>query len=248
MRSKYKEALVLSRNFGNRSVEETRRLYKIIQQAVSVAQRRKGTDTPSKDAIAFLVKVYEPYVKKVAGKYYPFVEKRMEFNDVLQETYLMFLTLLYRYDKNIASFSYFMKLLLPQHMYVWVEKVMSDNFLPVDIKVIETSLSHPDLDETNKVYDYYDSKILENEYINYILERSEKSSRSSTVKEVCLKVFLGSTTCSALSKELGITYHAVYEIINKIKKELKYFFHENMFSEYVLSSTGRVVSYNYGRK
>ena len=55
---------------------------------------------------------------------------------------------------------------------------------------------------------------------------------------MCNKIFLGNTTCSELATELGISYHAVYEIINKIKKELVFFFNENSFGEYIVTSTG----------
>lgn len=245
MKSEYVEMLKLSRNFRNRSIDATRKLYNAIQEAASLAIIKKDKDKASQEAIDFLVKIYEPYIKKIAGKFFPFVESKMDFNDVLQETYLIFLTLLYRYDKNISSFSYFIKLLLPQHVYVWVEKISSEDCSPIDTLVIEDSLSHPNLDKEDKVYVYFNSKILEAEYINYILDRSEKSSRSNTVREVCLKIFLGSSTCSTLSRELGITYHAVYEIVNKIKKELRFFFNNNLFSEYVISSTGTISSYQY---
>jgi len=236
---KYIKAVKSSRNFNNRSQEETRKLYQTIQKAVALAL--KSDD----EAIEFLVEVYNPYVKKIAGKYYAYVSSKMEYEDVLQETFVMFLTLLYRYNKDIASFSYYIKMLLPQHMYVWVEKVCLDKSIPIDIGTIETTIAHPELDNIDKVYNYNDSRIVEDEYTQFILKRSEKSSRSPTVKAVCLKVFLGSTTCSELSKELGITYHAVYEIVNKIKKELQYFFHDNAFSGFEMTSTGLEEMYIY---
>lgn len=235
----YKKAIKSSRNFNNRSQEETRKLYQNIQKAVVLALKEDN------NAIDFLVEIYEPYIKKIAGKYYTYVSNRMDYNDVLQETFVMFLTLLYRYNKDIASFSYYIKMLLPQHMYVWVEKVNIDKSIPIDVGTIENTLPHPEFDDTHKVYSYFDSRIVEDEYIEFILKRSEKSSRSPTVKAVCLKIFLGSTTCSELSKELGITYHAVYEIVNKIKKELQYFFHDNAFSGYEMTSTGMSIVYKY---
>jgi RNA polymerase sigma factor (sigma-70 family) len=237
-RPEYLGAIKSSRNFNNRSKEETRKLLNLIQKAAGLAVREKGETRESREAIEFLAKVFEPYIKKIAGKCFSFVKNRMDFDDILQETNAMFLKLLYRYDKSIASFSYYTSHMLKAHMSEWVSQSSSDEWIPVDVKTLETTLTHPDLDESDKVYDSFNIKILEKEYIQYIMARSEKASRSTTVKEVCLKVFLGSTTCSDLSKELGISYHAVYEVINKIKKELRYFFHASPFSEYVISSTG----------
>ena len=232
----YAEAMRLSRNFNNRSVEETKKLYGTIQKAVAFAQRKNGKD--SELAMAFLLEVYEPYVKKIAGRYYPYVENPMEFDDVFQEVCVIFLLLTYKYNKDIASFSYYINLMLPQYMNVWIQKINSIKITPVDIKVIESTLSHPAFDTSEKVFDYFNGLIFEKEYTTFIQKRSERSSRSNTVKEVCHKIFLGNTTCSELANELGISYHAVYEIINKIKKELVVFFNQNNFGEYFVTSTG----------
>lgn len=232
----YEEAVRLSRNFNSRSVEETKQLYSTIQDAVALAQIKEGKE--SELAMNFLLEVYEPYVKKIAGRYFPYVETPIEFDDVFQEVCVIFLLLTYKYNKDISSFSYYINLMLPQYMNVWMQKVNSSSTTPVDIKVIESTLCHPAFDTAEKVFDYFNGLIFEKEYTAFIQKRSEKSSRSSTVKEVCQRIFLGNTTCSELADELNISYHAVYEIINKIKKELVLFFNENNFGEYVVTSTG----------
>jgi len=239
----YEKAVRLSRNFNSRSAEDTKELYGIIQRAVKLAQRGKEdnigrNDREVKRAKAFLLEVYEPYIKKMAGKYFPSVETPLDFEDVIQEVYLIFLSLINKYDENISSFSYYINLMLPQYMSVWVHKINSTVYVPVDIKIVEATLCHPAFDSSVKVYDYLNGWILEKEFVSFIEERSMKSSRSETVKEVCDKIFLGNTTCSELATELGISYHAVYEIINKIKMELRHFFNENLFSEYTVTSTG----------
>jgi RNA polymerase sigma factor (sigma-70 family) len=252
----YKEAIRLSRAFNNRSVEDTKKLYSTIQKAVHLAQKKEGVE--SENALSFLIEVYEPYIKKISGKYFTYVSNPLEYEDVLQEVYVIFLVLTYKYDKLISSFSYYINLMLPQYMNVWLQKITQTYSIPVDIKIIESTVSHPSLDTADKVYDYLNGTILEREYIHFIEERAKKNSRSNTVKEVCDKIFLGNTTCSELAQELGISYHAVYEIINKIKKELRFFFNSNRFSEYYITSTGEYMqtgdyekinfSYHYGTK
>jgi len=233
MKEKYARALVLSRNFNSRTLEETKELYKTIQQAVAFVQK-KGEE--SEAAATFLAKIYEPYIKKITGKFYPFVDSKLEFEDVLQEAYALFMVLIFKYNKKIASFSYYIKSMLPKHVDVWTKKINDTNrFSSIDIRSVEDTIYHP---YTENSEGYFESKILEQEYINFIIERSKRSSRSDTVREVCNKIFLGNTTCSDLAKELNISYHAVYEIMNKIKAELKWFFSANQFSEFTMTSTG----------
>lgn len=232
----YSEAIRISRNFNNRSLDDTKKLYSTIQDAVDLAQEQDGIK--SEKAINFLIEVYEPYIKKISGRYYPYVEIPFEFDDVYQEVCVIFLLLTYRYKKEISSFSYYINYMLPQYMNVWMQKINSNNITPIDLKVIESTISHPAFDSEEKVFDYFNGLIFEKEYTAFIIERSKRSSRSNTVKEVCYKIFLGSTTCSELANELGISYHAVYEIIMKIKKELVEFFNENNFGEYIVTSTG----------
>lgn len=242
----YKDAIQLSRNFSNRSAEETKVLYNTIQQAVSLA--KKKSERESELALEFLLEIYKPFIKKIAGKYFSYIESPMEFDDVIQEVYVIFLMLIYKYDKDISSFSYYIKLMLPQYMNVWLQKINADSFIPVDVNIIEATYSNPSLNSSSKVFNYFDSLILEKEFVNFIEERSEKSSRSKTVKEVCNKIFLGNTTCSELASELNISYHAVYEIINKIKRELIYFFNQSGFSEYFITSTGEYRKTSTGRE
>jgi len=237
MREIYKEALALSRKFNTRNIEETKKLYSIIQDAVALAQK-EGDSRDTEEAISFLTKVYEPYLKTIAGKYYPYVETKLEFEDVLHEVYVIFLILLGRYDSMIASFSYFIKKMLPKNVYVWVDKLRSKKYITIDVQSVEDTLFYLNMEDCDTVFEYFNTAILEKEYIDFIIERSKKSNRSDTVRQVCNKIFLGSMTCSELANELDITYHAVYEVMNKIKRELMFFFGENRYSGVLVTSTG----------
>jgi predicted DNA-binding protein YlxM (UPF0122 family) len=65
-----------------------------------------------------------------------------------------------------------------------------------------------------------------------------KKSRSDTNKTVCTDYFLGSKSCGEIAENLDISYQAVYEIIKKIKKELRDHLHENKYVNFVKTSTG----------
>jgi RNA polymerase sigma factor (sigma-70 family) len=228
--------LKISKNFSNRGSEDTELLYHIIEEAVDIVQSddKKHHST----AMGFLVSVYEPYIKKLASKIYKKMDTFVEYEDVLQETRLMFIQLVYRYKKEISSFSYYIKYLLPQHMYVWYKKYRDTYTTPVDTQSLETWITHPKFKEEAAVFEFLNSRILENDYIEFIERRAEKKSRSLTVKNVCYRYFLGSESCAAIAHDLGISYHAVYEIIGKIKKELRVFLHESRYTDYKITSTG----------
>jgi len=229
----YKEGINLSRNFNKRSLDDSKKLYAIIQTAVDNAQNTQCTQS-----ISFLAEVYEPYIKKISYKAFSKAGTSVEFQDALQETYVTFVNLIYKYNKTISSFSYYINNLLPQYMHVWAQKVRLSHHVPVDIKIVESTLGHPLLDTSDKVFDSLNIFVFEQEYLDFIEKRALKISRSKTVKEVCIYYFLGHESCSTIAQRLGITYHAVYEIINKIKEEVKVFLSQSAFCYYHSTSTG----------
>lgn len=233
---KYNLGVEISKNFEHRNEEDTQLLYQIIQEAAELIQT--GTDKQKDVAMGFVVSVYEPYIKKLSSKIYQKVKKYIEYDDVLQETYTIFIQLIYRYKKEIASFSYYVTFVLPQHMYVWSTKVKKSYQAPIDTSLLEEKITNPFLKDEDAVFNYLVSRILENDYVTFIEDRAKKKSRSSTVQHVCYDYFLGSKSCSTIASELNISYHAVYEIIGKIKKELKVFLHESVYTDIELTSTG----------
>jgi len=235
-KDKYNLGVNISKNFEKRNDEDTQLLYKIIQEAAELVQQ--GTDKQKDVAMGFVVSVYEPYIKKLSSKIYQKIKKYVEYDDVLQETYTIFIQLIYRYKKEMASFSYYITFVLPQHMYVWSTKVKKSYQAPIDTSILEEKMTNPFLKDEEEVFDYLVSRILENDYVAFIEHRAKKKSRSPTVERVCYDYFLGSKSCSTIANDLGISYHAVYEIIGKIKKELKNFLNESIFTDIELTSTG----------
>jgi RNA polymerase sigma factor (sigma-70 family) len=241
----YDEGMSISRNFENRKEKETEKLYDIIKSSIYYVQF--GTTQQREKAVSFLTSIFEPYIRKISSKIYNNLRNSHEYGDILQETYTMFLTLLKRYNPAIASFSYYIGSMLPIHMSRWAEKEMNNNSLNIPVDIKDYTMVDPLYANSDSVDSYFNSYVLTQEYKVFITHRSERHARSRTVKEVCNKYFLGHNTCSEIAKDLGVSYHAVYEIIGKIKKELKSFFQASAFSEYYISSTGRVVEKAYCR-
>lgn len=235
----YKEGLTLSQEFEKRSQVDTIKLYEIIKFAIIKALDATGGKEQQK-AIDFLADIYKPYLRKISSKVYQNLKGHLEYADVIQETYAMFLTLLSKYNAATSAFSYYISVMLPQHMNRWAERELLYKSMNVLIDVREYSVIDPKQNSTSSVEDSLNSFILSEEYREFIMARAEKQSRSSTVKEVCHRYFLGKCTCSSIADDLGISYHAVYEIIGKIKVELKEFFFNNQFSNYYISSSGYI--------
>ena len=241
----YDEGMSISRNFENRASSDTERLYNIIKRAIVFVQQ--GTEKEKEKALAFLTELFEPLMRKISSKIYNYLRGSLEYLDVLQETYTMFLTLLNKYNPERASFSYFIGSMLPQHMKRWAEKEVFHNNIHIAVDIKDYTIIDPAFSSAESVEAHLNAFVLTQEYKEFIQKRAERQSRSSTVKEVCYRYFLGESTCQEIANDLGISYHAVYEIIGKIKKELHQFFHQSAFSEYYISSTGSICKDNrYG--
>jgi RNA polymerase sigma factor (sigma-70 family) len=232
----YDEGMTISRDFEEREAKDTEKLYDIIKKAIWYV--KEGNDTQREKATKFLLELFEPLVRKVSSKIFQYIKGRVDYADVLQETYTMFLSLLNRYNPGRSAFTYYIGVMLPQHMNRWVEREVLYNVVNIPVDMKEYSLADPTFSSTDSVSSYLNAYVLSKEYTAFIEQRSLRHSRSTTVHEVCHRYFLGRSSCSEIAKDLNISYHAVYEIIGKIKKELEQFFYYNIFSEYFISSTG----------
>ena len=232
------EGISISRNFEDRKSSDTERLYTIIKEAVVFI--KEGTDEEQTKALAFITELFEPLMRKISSKIYNYLRGSLEYTDVLQETYTMFLTLLDRYNPERASFSYYIGSMLPQHMKRWAEKEVFHHNVNIAIDIKDYTIVDPLFNSMESVEEQLNAFVLTREYKSFIRKRAKRPSRSNTVREVCHKYFLGENTCQEIATDLGISYHAVYEIIGKIKDELRQFFHNSVFSEYYMTSTGGV--------
>lgn len=230
----FKIGLELSKNFKERTETETELLNEIILSAIQLVH----TDDKHKDiAINFLVTIYEPLIKKSASKVYSKFKSILEYEDVLQECYLLFLKLVNKFKNNEAPFSWYINYFLPQTLYVWGRSVRKNQHVQMDFNSdlpYEHAFSNYNRDSMEE-FDFY---ILEKEYIAFMQERATKKSKSDTTRIVCEKFFLGGANCTEISHDIGISYQAVYEIINRIKAEFKVFLQESKYSPFIMTSTG----------
>lgn len=220
----------LSRSFETRTQVETQELYDTIKNAVLCSQNPQNAD--SDKALQFIVFVFDPLIKKIASKLYLYIKDYEEYEDILQETYATFIRLVYGYNPSISAFPYYIRNMLPRQVKAWSQRTKKRSYFPIDTVIVDNALADPHLNTKDNVYDRYNSYIVDGEIEEFILQRAEKKAKSDTVREVCYNYFLGGMTCTTLAKKLNISYHAVYEIINRIKAELQIFVQESSFTEF----------------
>jgi DNA-directed RNA polymerase specialized sigma subunit len=233
----FKIGLEISRAYKTRTETETELLNEIILSAIELIHN----DDKNKDkAINFLITIYEPLIKRSASKVYNKFKTILEFEDVLQECYLLFLKLINKFKINEAPFSWYINYFLPQTLYVWGRASKKNKHVQMDFNS-DIHYDHAFSNYNRDSMEEFDFYILEKEYIKFMEDRAIKKSKSETTKIVCEKFFLGGTNCTDISHDIGISYQAVYEIINRIKSEFKIFLQESKYSPFIMTSTGYVL-------
>ena len=233
---KFKEGKILSKNHSKRTKEDSDKLYRIIEEAVDIACLRNGDR--SEQAMNFLINIFMPHITKIAYRIHRKTKESSEFKDIKQEVQLMFITLVDKYKKEKSTFPYYIGRMLPKYMNKWTKRELKYIDSTVNLGDDEDYIVDPMFDSLESSINYLNNFILEKEYIDFIKDSSKKKSRSTTHKEVCLNFFLSNRSCKQIAEIQNISYNAVYEVIGKIKNDLQFFFSDNMFTDYIVSSTG----------
>ncbi len=153
-------------------------------------------------------------------------------SDVFQEAYLIFLKLLNKFDlKRSVAFSHYVNVMLKKYLYSYVMNVVK-NLSKESVRMIANSQAFDRHCLTghrfvlNVLADIVYKDFIE--LINII--KNKKCKASKTYQVICDDIFLGSKETSQVAKELGITYHAVYEIEKRIQKQIADMINSNKFS------------------
>ena len=228
----------LSRSYKTRTQEESNYLYSYISFLVRDA---KSTDDKlAKEALTELILLFKPKIYDTTRQYFKYVKDYMEIEDFMQESHAIFIALVIKYDPTIASFLYYVKEMYPRYVWSWVEKTFRDHRHLTELGDLD--VPHPDYDTDDKVFSRLMANTYEQEFIDFIENIAKKETKTPTLRAVCTKYFLGTTTCRDLAAELGISYHAVYDYISKIKRELNYHLKHSANFDFFYSPDGFVVT------
>ncbi|HRZ18543.1 MAG TPA: hypothetical protein P5136_00560 [Methanofastidiosum sp.] len=234
----FSKGLKISKNYKKRNSQETQELYKIINKAVVIAKEKEHKE--SSRAMQFLIDLYTPFISSISFNLYKKLCGTVEFNDIKQEVCYNFIFLVNRYDNSKSEFSYYIQKMLPRYMIKWVNKELVYYSRQTPLSNNINTYFDETLNSTEAVESYLHSYIVNNEYIDFILKKSEEKSKSKTNKEICLNFFLGSDTIAVIADRLGISYHAVYQKRKSMEEEIKQFFQTNVLCGYRLTTTGLV--------
>lgn len=222
----YAESCEISKNYQKRTQVQSAMLYSTIQDAVELAQVFKGLPS-SDEPLTFLTEVFKPLILKSASIVHKYIQRHEQLDDVIQQGYVHFLELVYSYDPSISQFSYYVKSMLERQLRAWSKKQSRYTAVSMDCSIISNILVDPSLCNVDTVYLQFNELILKEELQDFMEERANKKARSNTVREVCYKYFLGTHSCKKIAEELGISYHAVYEVIKRIEREYRVFLEQN---------------------
>ena len=236
------KATEISRNHKERKAVDSESLYSYISIEVQTAQT--GTTKEVKKSLENLLLLFKPLIFRCAQKRYARIRSYIEIEDFLQESYCLFISLVYAYDPEISKFSYFIKTMLPKYIDLWVNKIIKAN-VPIvsysDMNTLDTK--HYSLDN---LFSVILTNIYERHYFEFITTVSSKNTKTTTNKIVCNEYFLGHKSCMQISKELQISYHAVYDYITKIKKELNYYMQTTNEFDFYFDSENNIKFKNKG--
>lgn len=227
----------LSKNFKSRSKEESECLYSYIQSLLDDV--KDGTEKAKKEAIDDLIILFNPIILKFSSLYYSKVKDQYEYEDVLQEGYCIFIACCYSYRKELSSFPYYIKDNFPRYFHSWAKNVWKQSDRINDEPFTDTA--HPLFDDDDKVFSRLLEDLFKREYVAFITNLSNKYSKTDTYKTVCDDYFLGGKSCKDIADSLNISYHAVYDCIGKIKRDLNYFIKNNVNFDFYFGSDNEII-------
>ena len=227
----------LSKNYKSRSAEESQCLYSYIQ---SLLDDVNGKDKALvSDAINDLIILFTPLILKFSSYYYTKVKDQYEYDDVLQEGYCIFIACIYNYNKELSVFPHYIKDNYPRCFNTWVRNVWKQSDPISDAPF--TDMAHPHLDDDDKVFSNFLADLYDREFREFITQLSNKYSKTDTHKIVCEEYFLGFSTCLEIATKLNISYHAVYDCIRKIKRDLNYYIKNNKNFNFYFGSDSEII-------
>ena len=227
----------LSKSYKSRSKEESECLYSYIQSLLEDVNN--GKEKEIKSAIDDLLLLFKPIILKFSSYYYPKVKDQLDYDDVLQEGYCIFISCCYNYNKELSSFPYYIKDNFPRYFHSWAKGVWKQADKINDEPFVDQP--HPMFDDDDKVFSRLLEELFKREYTDFIIKLSNKYSKTDTYKTVCDEYFLGGRSCKDIAESLNISYHAVYDCIGKIKRDLNYFIKNNVNFDFYFGSDNEII-------
>jgi len=231
-------AMSISRNHKNRTCDESTALFDYISLLVEEA---KGEDDKiARDAMNQLLMLFKPKIFSLVKEHYPEVASICEFDDFMQDCYLQFVSLVHNYNPELSRFPNYIKTMMTYCIKSQV-KSCRKNYKRFGNSVNIDDVEIAESDDSSSAMTQLLRTMYNKEYEEFIKNYANKRSKTNTLRTVCYRYFLSDEKCKDIAASLGIRYHAVYDCISKIKKELNYHLkHSDMFDFY-FSTSGEII-------
>lgn len=211
-------------------------LYEIVD-ALAVKAKNMTKSYSAAMFAEILVYLFFPKILTSCGVVYyyklEFLNDRLEFDDIFQEAVIDFLEFIKKYEKGKSTFSYYIGKFFDKHI---TELLRSDiNYIkmtPVSMSVNSQARDNIYSDADSLLNELAEKEVME--AILQILKKVRKKGRTRTVDRVC-ESFLNGKTCSELAENLGLSYHAIYEIKQRIQIQIADEVNFNRFSSYFIT-------------
>lgn len=232
------DALKISRDYACRTASESNNLYGYISGLITAV--KTGNDKDARESLNSLIELFKPAIFNIIRVMYPKVYGAIEFDDFMQECYCIFISLVYAYDPTISKFPHYIKVMLPKYVSAWSQKTIkkSRNVIPLE----DMDIANPYSEDADTAINRLLAHVYYEEYTQFIENYAKKSTKTDTLKAVCYRHFLGQDSCRTIAEDLNISYHAVYDYISKIKKELNYYIKHSPLFDFYFSPDGEIIS------
>ena len=228
------QTIELSKNMS-RTENEDATLHSNINLCAQRAQR--GSYNSKKT----LVIVFYPIIIKTSTRYYDKYFRntqyfsRMAPHEVVQESYMCFEECIKQYKPGLAGFTYYISITFKLRVARKLNKIR------YELGLCQLFSSIADSQTIDRLY-YKNDTIINQiigklllEDIKAVMEKVKRRARTKTAETVCDLHYFKGKTCAEIAEQLGISYNAIDEVIDRINKMIANMVNQN--NEYGYSIT-----------
>jgi hypothetical protein len=218
----------------NRTKGETEFLYTKISELVD---RKEDED------IQILLCLFEPFIYKIIGyiyKQYPFLMRDfLTHGDLKQQGYLFLLECIKDYENTLASFQYFIKKFMIFKFNDFISKY--NRIQKHEFFMNGGSPSIKGLDFEIQMLD----KFMGDSFVHFCNFLAKKESKSMHKEQVIKRAIINREPIADLAREYGVSYHAVYQMVNRSLYDLSNMLNESKYSTLYIDNSGISPYKNY---
>lgn len=220
------DSFLLSR-LKKRDEEQDKLLRNNIDELVKLKKYKFAKETLCLLFFPLILKLSTNMYFKYCKNYYP----KIVLSDIFQEAYVIFLKMIDKYDFERSKFFYYTNIMLRKYLYVYVRKIIN-KISKESVRMVGNSQAFDRhcMTEHKFVLNIL-ADIVYRDFVELMETiKSTKSRAPKTINTICDEIFFGPKDTAQVARELGISYHAVYEIEKRIQKKIADMINNNKYA------------------